>query len=394
MTCNTPRWAFILCLGTITIAYLTLPASAQKNEAARRQYEQGLEHQKAGDLEQAETAFRRAIQLDAAQAAYHQSLGVALTRQGRLKEAETPLRAALRLEPQNWQHYAVLAAVLEQQGQIREAEELQKKADELKRAGASTPTIGDTPPTFSNPPPGGSATTVQVRANQAWTPTGIVLQKDLKITLDSSGAVDAGADAYSRAVPPEGRAERMNRFPNPLLPGLALIGRIGNGEVFAVGANMKFIATTARLGIGELQLGINDDTPQDNTGFWTVRISTREPNANLAVVTTGKRITVEAATITAAESRAGNYFLLTVRYRLSQVPAEGVIVRGNTELKGPMKANSTLAGRTVRPADLDLKAQAGGEIDLPGDYEWAYTIKADGYETVTGQVRFKVDPAK
>jgi len=123
-------------------------------------------------------------------------------------------------------------------------------------------------------------TQLQVPVTQAWTKTGITAKTARFVTITALGAID-GAPAddmreYYHGVPPQGRGERLEQFPYPRLPGLALIGRLGDGEPFHVGASRP-VSLDSAAGDAELQLGINDDNVTDNSGQWLVHIVVREP---------------------------------------------------------------------------------------------------------------------
>jgi hypothetical protein len=98
------------------------------------------------------------------------------------------------------------------------------------------------------------------------------------ILLEASGSVDAVPASDTRAlfhrVPPEGRPERQSNKPQPLMPALVMLARIGNGPVMEAGARAEFPGGDP-YGTGELQLGINDDNVADNSGAWTVRVTVR-----------------------------------------------------------------------------------------------------------------------
>jgi hypothetical protein len=121
--------------------------------------------------------------------------------------------------------------------------------------------------------PGGVGSTgdVLVRADRTWTDTGIRLRAGETFRVDASGFVNWGP---SRSDDPDGEANspyNANR-PLPNRAGGALIGRIGNGQPFFVGAGMQsFRASTS----GPLYLGINDDYLGDNSGSFRVFVSPR-----------------------------------------------------------------------------------------------------------------------
>ena len=124
------------------------------------------------------------------------------------------------------------------------------------------------------------AISIQVPANVPWTDTGIHLRPGDSVAVTASGrvAVETGGRIPPKApggFAPDCRAAasiyggRFGIFPAPQLPCWSLIGRIGNGIVFEVGAGGTF---QARSG-GRLFLGINDDTLANNSGFWTVAVT-------------------------------------------------------------------------------------------------------------------------
>ena len=90
------------------------------------------------------------------------------------------------------------------------------------------------------------------------------------------GTVEAVPPSDTRAffhrVPPEGRPERQSNKPQPLMPALVMLARIGNGPVMEAGTRAEFPGGDP-YGTGELQLGINDDNVADNSGAWSVRVT-------------------------------------------------------------------------------------------------------------------------
>ena len=118
---------------------------------------------------------------------------------------------------------------------------------------------------------------VEVPANKAWTKTGVTLKPGDAVRLEAAGAVEMSGAADPRPfyhqVPPEGRSELHSAKPQPLMPALALLGKIGDdGPVFLIGKAMTVSAGTP-YGAGELMLGVNDDILEDNSGAWTVQIN-------------------------------------------------------------------------------------------------------------------------
>lgn len=124
---------------------------------------------------------------------------------------------------------------------------------------------------FLAPAIGSGDATVQVSvpANQAWTDTGIDLALGSNVTITASGTIRiAGSDpGKTPAGAPECSAP--SDFLAPGLPCWSLIGRIGNGTPFYVGAATGFSVTTS----GRLFLGVNDNFFPDNSGSWAATVS-------------------------------------------------------------------------------------------------------------------------
>ncbi len=121
--------------------------------------------------------------------------------------------------------------------------------------------------------------TVVVPGTQPWTDTGNVLHADDSVTVSAEGSVEPAAGNATTAVGPEGSSD----------PGLdvfnvidghhaALIGRIGDGDPFAVGANSAFVVHAPG---GLLYLGINDKDVANNSGHYTATVTvTRSGDAS------------------------------------------------------------------------------------------------------------------
>ena len=134
--------------------------------------------------------------------------------------------------------------------------------------------------------------TVNVPANQAWTNTGIYLNPGSTVLIEARGAIEAVSPSDTRAlfhnVPPSGRPERQSNKPQPEMPALVLLARIGNGPVLEAGARAQFQAG-GRNGSGELLLGINDDYVADNTGSWTAQVTVTNGEPNISQQRNGRR---------------------------------------------------------------------------------------------------------
>jgi hypothetical protein len=114
---------------------------------------------------------------------------------------------------------------------------------------------------------GTNAGTFTVPANQAWTNTGIRVNRGEQIAFQGTGdimvAQGASAGVGGSPITPGGR------LPAPGTGVGALIGRVGNSAPFVIGSNTGPIPMPAS---GVLQLGVNDDHYEDNTGNFTVAV--------------------------------------------------------------------------------------------------------------------------
>jgi len=127
----------------------------------------------------------------------------------------------------------------------------------------------------ANEPTGVAATTgspgsVTVEGTRGWTDTGITVRRGQRVSFNTTGKVAfrSGGDA----VGPDGNfSEDKAGAPVPAAGVGALIGRVGNGAPFAIGANSQALMMPAA---GRLFLGINDANTSDNSGNFSVTIST------------------------------------------------------------------------------------------------------------------------
>lgn len=118
-------------------------------------------------------------------------------------------------------------------------------------------------------PPG----TVQVLANQRWVSTGITVRQGQTVSFQSAGRSQLSGDATDLAGPAGSevgrRAAGGAQIANDLVG--ALVGRIGLGPAFGIGDQ----SSIAMPGSGELFLGVNDDMPNDNRGYYQVVVTPR-----------------------------------------------------------------------------------------------------------------------
>jgi hypothetical protein len=121
--------------------------------------------------------------------------------------------------------------------------------------------------TGSTAPGGTSAFTVS--AQQPWTPTGLTVRKGQTLRFNTTGEIQLSADANDKASSAgsnTGRYAPRSAMPRALAG--ALIGRIGNGQPFGIGNQTSIVAPAS----GQLFLGVNDDTFNDNQGAFQVTV--------------------------------------------------------------------------------------------------------------------------
>lgn len=108
---------------------------------------------------------------------------------------------------------------------------------------------------------------VSVSATVPWTDTGIDVRAGQTLQFNASGQVRWGRDR--RDGPGGENNSPFNQArPLPNRPGAALIGRIG-GDVFFIGAGQGSIRVRNS---GRLELGINDEYHEDNSGSFRVTV--------------------------------------------------------------------------------------------------------------------------
>ena len=123
-----------------------------------------------------------------------------------------------------------------------------------------------------------------VPANQRWVDTGVDVATGEAVSITAQGRIRIGRirkpkDDVENEVGPEGTflyADDLesHTFPLPAAgmgpaPCFCLIGRIGQGELFFVGAARSWAAEQT----GRLYLGINDFNPEENTGEFYAEVS-------------------------------------------------------------------------------------------------------------------------
>jgi hypothetical protein len=128
-----------------------------------------------------------------------------------------------------------------------------------------------TTPSASNPGNAPSnARSVVVPSNVQWTNTGFTVAQGQRLRFETSGEIRLSLNGEDTAN--GGGASSGRRADGATIPGIpvgALIGRVNNGQPFAIGNSTDAIVIP---GTGRLFLGVNDDHVPDNSGNFVVRV--------------------------------------------------------------------------------------------------------------------------
>jgi hypothetical protein len=120
------------------------------------------------------------------------------------------------------------------------------------------------------PPPAGQRT-VQVDARQPWTDSGLVVRAGERIAFNATGDIDV-LTGQGMSAGPAGTPAVKGNYPVAGASAGALIARVGTGRPFLVGSSAEPIRMPAN---GRLFLGINDDHLGDNSGAFTVGLTSQ-----------------------------------------------------------------------------------------------------------------------
>jgi hypothetical protein len=122
---------------------------------------------------------------------------------------------------------------------------------------------------IANTPSVAGAVTVQ--ANQPWTSTGLTVRRGQRVAFTTTGEVQLSDNANDVANANGAKDGRMAaNSPVRAAAAGALIGRVGNGTAFPIGASTDAITMPAD---GVLYLGVNDDGFGDNKGNYQVVVT-------------------------------------------------------------------------------------------------------------------------
>ena len=112
---------------------------------------------------------------------------------------------------------------------------------------------------------------VRVPASAGWVSTGMRVRRGEVITFGTTGEVQLSTNGGDRARSAGSPNRNAAGSPLPTVGAGALIGRIGNGQPFAIGDQ----TSVPMPNDGLLYLAVNDDELSDNSGGFVVRLSRR-----------------------------------------------------------------------------------------------------------------------
>lgn len=124
------------------------------------------------------------------------------------------------------------------------------------------------------PTPGRSDDGISVPANAMWVDTGIQVRSGQMVVFNATGEIGLSGDPGDTAGPAgaySGR-EAYRGAPMPGVAAGALVGKVGNGPVFAIGNQTQALRMPSA---GVLFLAVNDDRYGDNRGEFRVKIAVR-----------------------------------------------------------------------------------------------------------------------
>ena len=124
-------------------------------------------------------------------------------------------------------------------------------------------------PVAGVPPRGMRERQINVTAREAWIDTGIDVRAGQQVYFQASGETRWGPNRRDGAAGERNSPYNAGR-PLPDRPAASLIGRIGERDVFFIGADPGPVRV--RSG-GRLYLGVNDDVLTDNSGALRVTVS-------------------------------------------------------------------------------------------------------------------------
>ena len=135
--------------------------------------------------------------------------------------------------------------------------------------GQPTPTPSPGTATSGSLAPG-NARSVVVASNVPWTNSGFNVRRGQRLRFEGSGEIRLSMNGNDMAGPAGTSSNRTaDKAPVAASPVGTLIGRIGNGQPFVIGATSDVVDIPDD---GRLFLGVNDDHHADNSGNFVVRV--------------------------------------------------------------------------------------------------------------------------
>ena len=140
-----------------------------------------------------------------------------------------------------------------------------------------------TPPASTPAPSSPDGVSVRVDAQQQWVDSGLTVRQGDVVTFRASGQIQTapgqtvtpdgdgrGPSETNRRSSPRGRSTQRG-YPAPDVAVGALLGKVGDGTPFGIGTQTQPMTMTAS---GRLMLGVNDTNFGDNSGAFTVVVTT------------------------------------------------------------------------------------------------------------------------
>ena len=212
-----------------------------------------------------------------------------------------------------------------------------------------------------------AGTHVTVQGRDSFVGAGIAVRVGDVVTINANGYVHFGGPPITHLGPagiPSGSKcsaiakgqARNSRWPAPGLACWSLIGRIGTGSPFEIGANAIVHAHRA----GDLFLGVNDNYLPDNSGQFSVVVTVSAPTittpstSTIPPVSTGKHrssasILAIAAAVVVLFLAAGLWVLIARRRRGRPAVNEPAVAA--TEIPEPSIADSP-TGEVPPPEEM------------------------------------------
>jgi hypothetical protein len=110
-----------------------------------------------------------------------------------------------------------------------------------------------------------------VQGNEAWTDTGITVQRGQQVRFTTTGEIQVIEGRSASASGLDSAAMDTSRYTIPGMGLGGLIGRVGTSAPFRIGTGSEPVSMPAS---GRLFLGINDDHHADNRGTFRVAVET------------------------------------------------------------------------------------------------------------------------